>query len=141
MRFSRSTHLLCLSLVTLMPMIRTGPSNDLTHCKYQVKSHLSPWFSAACATATVHRDQFFCLYNHNKSSESKIKFRRASNQCKRVLESAKLAYANKTMSITFRKIGYWDFWQIANSAFNISKSALSPIFNGQEVLSSASDKA
>ena len=27
--------------------------------KYQVKPHLSPWFSAACATAIVHRNHFF----------------------------------------------------------------------------------
>ena len=39
---------------------------------------------------------FFCLYQRNKSSESKAKFRQASNCCKRVLEAAKLAYATKT---------------------------------------------
>ena len=27
--------------------------------KYQVKPHSSPWFSAACATATFHRNEFF----------------------------------------------------------------------------------
>ena len=54
----------------------------------------SPWFSAACAAATVHRNHFFCLYQQNKS-ESKMKFRPASNYYKRVLEAAKLAYANK----------------------------------------------
>ena len=32
------------------------------HCKYQVKPHLSPWFSAVCATAIVYRNYFFCLY-------------------------------------------------------------------------------
>ena len=30
--------------------------------KYQVKPHSSPWFSAACATAIVHRNHFFRLY-------------------------------------------------------------------------------
>ena len=34
-----------------------------------------------------------------------------------------------------------DLWQIANSVLNKAKSAVSPLFNGPEVLSSASDKA
>ena len=58
--------------------------------------HSSPWFSAACAAAIVHRNHFFRLYQQNKSSESKVKFRQASNRCKGVLEAAKLAYAIKT---------------------------------------------
>ena len=34
-----------------------------------------------------------------------------SNHCKRVLEAAKLAYANETKeSITFKKRGSRDFW-------------------------------
>ena len=32
-------------------------------------------------------------------------------------------------------------WQIANSVLNKGKSAVPPLFNGPEVLSSASDKA
>ena len=79
--------------------------------KYQVKHHSSPWFSAACAAAIVHRNHFFCLYQKDKSSNSKVKFRQASNRCKRVLEAAKLAYANKTKeSITSQKLGSRDFW-------------------------------
>ena len=74
-------------------------------------------------------------------SESKVKFRQASNICKKVLEAAKLAYASKTKdSITSQKIGSRDFWQIANSVLDKGKSALPPLFNGPEVLSSASDK-
>ena len=61
-----------------------------------VKPHSSPWFSAACVAAIVHRNHFFCLYQKDKSSDSKVKFRQASNHCKRVLEAAKLVYANKT---------------------------------------------
>ena len=34
-----------------------------------------------------------------------------------------------------------DFWQIANSVLNKDKFAIPPLFNGTEVLSSASDKA
>ena len=40
------------------------------------------------------KNHFFRLYQKNKSSESKVKFRQASNRCERVLEVAKLAYAN-----------------------------------------------
>ena len=46
--------------------------------------------SPACAATIVHRNQ------QNKSSETKVKFRQASNHCKRVLEADKLIYANKT---------------------------------------------
>ena len=53
--------------------------------KYQVKPHSSPWFSAACA-AIVHRNRFFRLYQKDKSSESKVKFRQASDSWKRVLK-------------------------------------------------------
>ena len=38
------------------------------------------------------------LHQQNKSAESKVKFRQASNCCKRVLETAKLAYATKKKS-------------------------------------------
>ena len=59
-----------------------------------------------------------------------------------VLEAAKLAYATKTKeSITSQKLGSWDFWEIANSVISKSKSAIPPLFNGLDVLSSASDKA
>ena len=36
---------------------------------------------------------------------------------------------------------YWGFWQIANSALNKAKYAISSVFNSLKVLSSASDKA
>ena len=62
---------------------------SINHRNYQVKPHSSPWFSAACATAIVHRNHFFRLYQREKSSDSKVKFRQASNRCKRVLEAAK----------------------------------------------------
>ena len=91
--------------------VQVGIDVYIPHRKYQVKPCLSPWFSAACAAAIVHRNHFFPLYPKDKSSESKVKFRQASNCCKRVLEGAKLAYANKTKeSITSQKLGSWDFW-------------------------------
>ena len=95
------------------------------HRNYQVKPHSSPWFSAACAAAVFHR-------NH---------FGQASNRCKRVFETTKLSYATKTKeSITFEKLSSHDFWRIANSVLDKGKSAIPPLFNGSEVLSSISDK-
>ena len=72
--------------------VQVGIDVYIPHRKYQVKPPSSPWFLAACAAAIVHRNHFFHLYQQNKSSESKVKFRQASNHCKRVLEAAKLAY-------------------------------------------------
>ena len=71
--------------------VQVGTDVYISHRKYQVKPHSSPWFSAACAAAIVHRNHFFRLYQREKSSDSKVKFRQASNHCKRVLEAAKLA--------------------------------------------------
>ena len=122
--------------------VQVGIDVYIPHRKYHLKPHSSPWFSAACAAAIVHRNHFFCLYQKEKSSDSKVKFRQASNCCKRALEAAKLAYANKTKeSITSQKLVSRDFWRIANSVLNKGKSAIPPLFNGPEVLSSASDKA
>ena len=61
------------------------------------------------------------------------------NHCKRVIEAAKLAHANKTKEpITSQKplriLG------IANSVLNKGKSAIPPQFNMTELLSSASHK-
>ena len=64
--------------------------------KNKVRPHSYPWFLAACDAAIVHRNHFFHLYQKDKSSNSKVKFRQASNSCKMVLEAAKLAYANET---------------------------------------------
>ena len=122
--------------------IRVGVDVYIPHRKYQVKPRSSPWFSASCAAAIVNRNHFFRLHQKDKSSDSKVKFRQVSNRSKRVLEAAKLAYANKTKEfITSQKLGSRDFWRIANSVLNKGKSAIPPLFNGPEVLSSASDKA
>ena len=80
---------------------------------FRFKPHSPPWFSAACAAVIVHRNHFLCLYQQNKSSESKVKFRQANN----------------------RK------WQIADSFLSKGKSAIPTLFNNPEVFSSASDKA
>ena len=91
--------------------IQVGIDVYIPHRKYQVTPHSSPWFSAACAAAIDHGNHFFHLYQKDKSSDCKVKFRQASNCCKRVLEAPKLAYANKRKeSITSQKLGPRDFW-------------------------------
>ena len=120
---------------------KVGTDVYIPHCKYQVKPHSTPWFSAACAAAIFHRNSIFCLYQQKKFS--KVKFRQASNHCKRVLEAAKLAYATKTKEfITSQKLGSQDFWQSGFSVLNKGKSAIPALFIGPKVLSSfSSDKA
>ena len=78
----------------------------------------------------------------DKSSDSKVKFRQASNHYKEVLEVAKLAYAKKTKEfITFQKFDSCDFWRITISFLSKGKSVIPPLFNRPKVLSSASDRA
>ena len=48
--------------------VQVGIDVYIPHCKYQVKPHSSPWFSAACAAAVVYRNHFFHLHQQNKSS-------------------------------------------------------------------------
>ena len=43
--------------------------------------------------------------------------------------------------MTSQKLSSLHFWQVANSGLNKGKSAIPPLFNDAEVLSSASDKA
>ena len=70
-----------------------------------------------------------------------LKFRQASNHCKRVLEAAKTAYTNKTKEfITSQKLGPWDFLRIAYSVFIKGKSAIPLLFNDPDVLSFSSGK-
>ena len=100
-------------------LVQVGVDVYIPDQKYQVKPHSSPCFSAICAAAIVYINHFFHLYHKDKSSESKVKFRQGSNCCKRVLEVAKLACANKTKGfITSQKLCSWDLWSIANSFLN-----------------------
>ena len=72
---------------------------------------------------------------------SKAKFREASNCRKRVLRAVKPVYDNKIKSIFSHKLLFRDYWRITISVFNTRKSAIPPLFNGSEVLFSASNKA
>ena len=42
--------------------VQVGIDVYIPHIKYQVKPHSSPWFSAAYAASTVHRNLFFHFY-------------------------------------------------------------------------------
>ena len=131
----------CFYCCELCEWVQVGIDVYIPHCKYQVKPHSSPWFSATCAAAIAHRNHFFCLYQENKSSESKVNLRQASDRCKRVLEAARLADATKTKeSIFSQKLASQDFWRIANIVLK-GKSAIPLLLSGTEVLSFAYDKA
>ena len=43
--------------------VQAGIDVHIADHKYQVKPHSSPWFSAACAPAIVHRNTFFVCTN------------------------------------------------------------------------------
>ena len=54
-----------------------------------------------------------------------MRFRKTSNCWKRVIETAKLAHANKPNdSITSKELDSHDFWEIANSVLNNGKPAM-----------------
>ena len=89
---------------------------------------VSFWSSLMCAAAIV----FFVCTNILNLLNLKT-FRQAFLK---VLEAAKLAYANQTESITSQRLRCRDFWRITNCVFNKGKSAISPLFNGPDVLSS-----
>ena len=90
--------------------VQVGIDVYIPHRKYQVKPHSSPWFSAACAAAIVHRNHFFRLYQKDKSSDSKVKFRQVLILAKGFLKLPKLHMLIKQESITSQKLGPWDFW-------------------------------
>ena len=46
--------------------VQVGIDVYIPHRKYQVKPHSSPWFSAACAAAKVHRNHFFSFLPKRK---------------------------------------------------------------------------
>ena len=93
--------------------VQVGIDVYIPHCKYQVKPYLFPWFSGACVAAIVHRTH---------SPEFKVKFRPASNHCKRVLEAAKLAHGNKIRVYHFPETWLSAFWGIImfSTKFNLS---------------------
>ena len=93
--------------------VQVGIDEYIPHGKNQAKPHSCLWFLAACAAAILHRNGFFCFYQKD------------SYRCKRVLEDAKLAYANKTKeSVTSHQLGTQEFCRIGNSVLNKRKSSI-----------------
>ena len=111
--------------------VQVGIDVYITHRNYQVKPHSFPWFSVACAAAIIHRNHFLWVYQQNRSSESKVKFRKAS-----IVAKGFLKLPNLHMLLKQKRPS-----RIANSFVNRGKSVIPPLFNGPEVFSSASDKA
>ena len=72
--------------------------------QYQIQPHSSQWLSAACAAAITHRNHFFRLYQQNKYSASKVKFRQASNCAKGFLRLANLLMLVKQKKLSLTKI-------------------------------------
>ena len=77
----------------------------------------------------------------NRINLLNLKFRQASNCCKRVLEAAKFANATNKRIYDFAETWLSGVLTIANSVLMKGKSTIPLLFNGPEVLSSASDKA
>ena len=78
-------------------------------------------FSSLCCFHS-YINLFFRLYLKDKFSESKVKFRQASNHYKRVLEPAKLAYDNKTRVLHFPETwlsGLLVDWQVFSTKVNL----------------------
>ena len=46
--------------------VQFGTDIYVPYRKYQVKPHSSPWFSAACAAAIVHRNRLFSFIPNRK---------------------------------------------------------------------------
>ena len=122
--------------------IKAGIDGFIPYRKFQQKPHSSPWFSPACAAAIAHRNHFYKVFQREQSTASKRRFRQAANECKRVIESAKSQYVQRTQErIATQKIGSRDFWRIYNSISNKGKSTIPPLINGPEVLTTSKDKA
>ena len=87
-------------------------------CKFQVVSFISIVLSCFCC-CIAHRNNFFCLRQQSISSASSIQSEAqtlSGNSGKKVLEAAKLGYANKREESVFsQKLGSPSFSQITSS--------------------------
>ena len=90
--------------ISLNPVLLLLLVNFVSGCRLQLM-YISLILSIRSSLTHLHgflllvllqKSFFFHLHQQNTSSESQVKFRKASNYCKRVLQLAKLAYANKT---------------------------------------------
>ena len=65
-----------------------------------------------------------------------MKFKQASSSYQKLIEAAKLAYANKMKhSMTFQKLGFPQIWEFPDSVLSKGKSAIPPLSNEHEIYS------
>ena len=125
--------------ITLSQFLYINFNVYILHRKYQVKFHSSLRFSAVYGAALVHRNHFFiCTINLVNLKESSDRLVIVEN---RFLKMPNLHMLIKQKSPLLLRNLALVTWRIANSVLNKGKSAIPPLFNGPEVLSSASDKA
>ena len=102
-------------LLLLQVIFVTGFRLQVMYISFSIRSSLTYLhdFQLLVLLSAFIEITFFCLYQQNKSSESKVKFRQASNHCKRVFEAAKLTYANKRKEfIISQKLGSQTFGEL-----------------------------
>ena len=121
--------------------VQVGIDVYIPHRKYQVKPHSSPWFSAACAAAIVHRNHFFRLYLKLNLLNLKQSSGRLVIAAKGFLKLPNLHTLLKQKSPSLpRNLALGTLGELL-IVFSTKLSLLNPLFNRPEVLSSASDKA
>ena len=119
-------------------MVSVYPSSQLSGQAYFISMAFRCLCSCHSLQISLH------LYQQNKSSESKLKFRQASNGCKSFFEAAKPAYVNKKKSpslprnLALRTSGKLPI--VVSVKVNIYYT-IPPLFNGPEVLPFVIDKA
>ena len=122
--------------------VQAGTEAFIPSRKFQVQPNSPPWFNADCAAAISHRNHFYHRFQREQSDNSKVLFRRASNQCKRVIAEAKAVYTTKIKNrIATQALGSRDFWRITNSVLHRGKSAIPPLSSNNGVVTSSKDKA
>ena len=75
--------------------VQVGTDVCIPHRKCQVKPHLSPWFSAACTAAIVHRNHFFCLCQKVIVAKGFLKL---TNLCMLIKQKSPLLSRNLTLA-------------------------------------------
>ena len=94
----------------------------------------------ACGTAIAHRNHFFFVNRENKIFASKVKFREASNKCKRALEPAiAMVIKQKSLSLSTKKT-HMTFGKLL-IVFSTKVNLLYLLYLMDQGFSSASDKA
>ena len=110
-------------------------------CIVNIRSNLTHLHGVQLLVLLPWSVELFGLQQQNKS-ESKVKFRQTSNCCKRVLETAKIGYGNKTKEpITSQKLALKTFGKLLILFSTKLNLLTSSIERPRDVVSSASDKA